>query len=208
MNLQSTTLLFLICIWQALSLQSRSFTTRRRRQLTSLSSSRAVDPPAPSFRDRMRQQLNNQGPNKSKGAARKNALVKEARTLEEFKTIVVDEANGKLVVVWFYAPWCRACRATSPGFASLAKHHPETKFVKVPVLEDNANLHQGLNVPSVPYLHLYHPTSGLMEEQKLVRKNLPGLHKMLQDYVEGSCSLERSGDWSSESPYVPAPKAI
>jgi thiol-disulfide isomerase/thioredoxin len=208
MNLLNT-LFFLICICisHALSLQSRHFSGSRRRQATSLYSSPAVDPSTPTLRDRMLRQYN-QGGKRSKSGTRKNSLVTEVRTLEEYKKIVVEEANGKLVAVWFYAPWCRACRATSPGFASLAKHHPETKFVKVPVLADNANLHQGLNVPSVPYLHLYHPTSGLMEEQKLARKHLPGVHKMLQDYVEGSCSLERKGDWLSESPYKPAPKAI
>jgi thiol-disulfide isomerase/thioredoxin len=156
----------------------------------------------PSFRDRMLKGLQTDSPQKS--PPKKFSLVKEVRTLQEFKTTVVDESG--LVAVWFYAPWCRACKATAPGFFAMAKHHPEVKFVQVPVLEDNANLHQGLGVPSVPYVQLYHPTAGLVEEHRLTRKHLTGFHKRVQDYIEGSCSLERKEEWSSTSPYELVPK--
>ena len=127
----------------------------------------------------------------------KSALVQEVRSLEDYKRAIIDEADGSLVAVYFYAPWCVACRASLPGIASMAKKHPNVKFIKVPALEENANLHQGLNVPSVPFLHLYHPTAGLVEEVKIVRKYLPRLNTMLEDYATGSCSLERSGEWSA-----------
>jgi thiol:disulfide interchange protein len=139
---------------------------------------------------------------------KKFSLVQEVRTLADFKTVVIDEANGKMVAVWFYAPWCRSCKATAPGFFALAKHHPEVKFVQVAVSHENTSLHQGLGVPSVPFCHLYHPNGGLVEERKLTRKFLPGFHKQLKDYIEGSCSLELiNKEWSTASPYDPSPKA-
>ena len=217
-NLQISALLLLaICISHALSLMPNSISTRTNRQRSTSSSSSlyssqaAPGVPPSSLRDRMLQQVIGVDDNKSKKKKmtkkKKNSLVQEIRTISEYRKAVVEEADGKFVAVWFYAPWCRGCRATQPGFASLAKHHPEVKFVKVPVVEDNINLHQGLDIPSVPYLHLYHPTLGLIQEQKLARKHLPGFHKLLQDYVADECSLERSGEWSSATPYAPAPKS-
>ena len=94
------------------------------------------------------------------------------------------------------------------------EYKKEIKFVQVPVLPENTNLHQGLGVKSVPFVHVYHPTEGLIEERKLTRKYLPGFHKLLQDYRRGECSLEGKllstdasvTSWSTESPYAPAPK--
>merc|ERR1719222_871577 len=127
--------------------------------------------------------------------------VQEVTTLDDYRSAVIEEADDRMVVVWFYARWCRACRAAVPGLASLVRHHPEVKFVRVPASEECSALHRGLGVPSVPYMHLYHPRRGLVQEQKLTRKHLAGLHATLQDYADSSCSLERSGEWSTDSPY-------
>lgn len=136
--------------------------------------------------------------------------IQEVRILQEYKRAVVDESNDRMVVVWFYAKWCRACKAVSKGVFALSRQYPDIKFVQVPVMVENASLHQGLEVKTVPSVHLYHPAVGLVEERKLTRKYLPGFHKMLRDYQNGSCSLEqnRENTWSTASPYEPAPKAI
>eukprot|EP00980_Cylindrotheca_fusiformis_P024428 scaffold11900_cov90-Cylindrotheca_fusiformis.AAC.4 len=160
---------------------------------------------SPSFRQRM---LNRLQKNKKNDSATKlsknNPILTTVRTIDEFKKEVVDGASG-LVVVWYYAPWCRACKQVAPGFVSLTRRHPNAKFVQVPALEENKALHQGLGVPSVPYVQLYHPEGGLIEEQKLKRPMLSGFHKKLQDYEQGSCSLERFETWSPFSPYDPVP---
>jgi len=109
-----------------------------------------------------------------------------------------------MVAVFWYSPWCKACKAASPGIKTIARNHPNTKFITVPVLEDNTVLHQGLNVPSVPYMHLYTPDDPrLVEERKMTRKKLSGFQKLLCDYEDGSCSLERinNGEWSTSNPY-------
>jgi thiol-disulfide isomerase/thioredoxin len=145
------------------------------------------------------------------------SLVQEVRTLKDYKRVVIDETEeDQLVVVWFYSPWCRSCKGVSKGVQALSREYKEAiKFVQVPVLPENAALHQGLGVKSVPFVHVYHPTEGLMEERKLTRKYLPGFHKLLQDYQRGECSLDHKrltaegtkSSWSTDSPYEPAPKA-
>lgn len=134
--------------------------------------------------------------------------IQEVRTLKEYKRVIVDEnKDGQLVVVWFYSPWCRSCKGVSKGFQALSReYHKDVKFVQVPVLSENATLHQGLGVKSVPFVHVYHPTEGLVEEQKLTRKFLLGFHRLLKDYISEECSLEQFGigndkTWSTDSPY-------
>ena len=141
-----------------------------------------------------------------------NALIPDVRSLEDYKNVLDQAAeDDKMVAVFWYSPWCKACKAASPGFKTIAKNHPQIQFIQVPVLEDNAVLHQGLNVPSVPYMHLYTPDDPrLVEESKMTRKKLSGFQKLLQDYEDGSCSLERlglvdsddvGGGWSTTCPY-------
>jgi thiol-disulfide isomerase/thioredoxin len=127
--------------------------------------------------------------------------------MDEFKE-VLDENHEYMVTFWV-SPWCKACRSMEPAVKALAKHHPNVKFIQIPVVDDNANLHQGLEVPSVPFVHLYLKESQLAEEQNFNRKKIPAFHKMLQDYENGYCSLDRHGgadQWSTSCPYngIPA----
>jgi hypothetical protein len=73
------------------------------------------------------------------------------------------------------------------------------KFVELPVTEQNANLHQGLGVPSLPYFHVYHPDGGLVEELRGSRKFFPRVRQALQTYVDGFCDLS---DDECSSPYA------
>ena len=97
----------------------------------------------------------------------------------------------------------RACKAMAPVYIKFARKFSEFKFVQVPISSDNASLHQGLGVHSVPFVHVYHPTIGLIEEQKVNRRHLPGFLRQLNDYRLSACSLTQGsdGEWSTESPY-------
>ena len=180
------------------------------------------DHPISDFQKRLLDRMNPPGKIRSQNSISRqqvqNSPIQEVRTLIDYKRVVIDEAKeDQLVVVWFYSPWCRSCKGVSKGVQALSREYQrDVKFVQVPVLSENAILHQGLGVKSVPFVHVYHPSLGLMEERKLTRKHLPGFHKLLNDYRMGECSLEQrprsehdsSTDlWSTESPYEPAPKA-
>jgi len=109
---------------------------------------------------------------------------------------------------------------------TLSASSSSVKFVQIACDETNVALHKGcLNIPSVPYVQLYNVVVGdtkdddgsymdletqknknnnemqLVLEMKMNRKKLNILHKTLQDYEQGSCSLERLGQWSVSSPY-------
>lgn len=194
--------------------------------------------PPPSFEERMREQLKRhqlnqrkirpkfsfvtkEGSGSTQNTGPNDKLVTDVRNLQEYKEVLdqTGEDDQMLAVLW-YSPWCKACRAVMPGIRTLAKRHPNVKFIQVPVLAENANLHQGLDVPSVPYLHLYVPDDPrLVEEKKMTRKRLSGFQKLLCDYERGHCSLEqglpegdsnKSGEkkWSTLNPYLSSRSSV
>ena len=122
---------------------------------------------------------------------RKNSILKVI-DIHEYKKHVADETN-QIVCVRFYMDSCRSCKATEGRFRRLASSkslHGVVKFVEVPVTKDNAYLHQGLNIPSFPYSHIYHPNVGLVEELKINRNVFKNFERILQTYVDGQCNVK------------------
>jgi thiol-disulfide isomerase/thioredoxin len=116
--------------------------------------------------------------------------VTEVSNLIDYKREVVD-CEEKVVVVKFYSSFCRTCKAMSPLYKKIANQYsdnPSVKFVQVPVTAENAVLHQGLGVPSVPFGHIYVKGAGLVEELKLKKQDFAHFQKTLESYVEGSCN--------------------
>ena len=119
-----------------------------------------------------------------------------------FKDQVVHNPNYQYTVVRFYAPWCRACHRQFPAFKRLAKLFQQTKgkggmqFVQVPLTKATAALHQGLDIPSLPYCHVYDSSQGLLlEERKLSGPSASRLfQRVLQWYTDGSCAVTYEDD--------------
>mmetsp|Transcript_9786 Transcript_9786/g.21795 ORF Transcript_9786/g.21795 Transcript_9786/m.21795 type:complete len:273 (-) Transcript_9786:203-1021(-) len=115
--------------------------------------------------------------------------VQSIDTIQDYKTLVVDEPE-KIVVVRYFAPWCKSCKAAHPLFKRLVtRHSPQVKFVEVPLTKETSYIHEGLGVPSVPYAHIYHPDVGLVEEMKINKKVFGEFEGALESYVRGSCDL-------------------
>lgn len=110
-------------------------------------------------------------------------------TLEQYKREVGEEEH-RMVCVRFFSASCRACKAAEPMFRRLTLEYPSVKFVEVPLLEENAYMLKGLGVPSFPYVHLYDPAVGLVEERRINRKVFSEFQSVFQHYVDGCCPVE------------------
>ena len=109
----------------------------------------------------------------------------------DYKDVVVNEKE-RMVVVRFFASWCRSCKATKPLFSKLVHKYSKSnvKFVEVPLTKETAYLQEGLGVPSVPFAHIYHPEVGLVEEMKISKPHFSKFRQELNSYVLGSCNIE------------------
>lgn len=127
------------------------------------------------------------------GRRRLATPIVEVDNLIDYKKEVVD-CEEEIVVVKFYSTWCRTCKAMAPLYKKLSRDLTATsnasiKFVQVPVSAENAVLHKGLGVPSVPFGHIYHKGAGLVEEQSLNKKEFRAFKDTLQSYVDGNCEV-------------------
>jgi thiol-disulfide isomerase/thioredoxin len=147
--------------------------------------------------------------------------IRQLSTLQDYKHYVVDDVDKDgitITVVRFYAPWCRACQAIQQRYYRLAQkyeklHYNEqqeqtelsssssttfvpvhVRFMECPVTKDNAVLHQGLGVPSLPYGHIYHSKVGLVEEMKLNKNVFSTFESTLASYVNGYCTVTYDDD--------------
>ena len=150
--------------------------------------------------------------------------IRQLSNIKDYKHYVVDDVDPNKVtitVVRFYAPWCRACQAIQQRYYRLAQQYEQrmqllppppnneettssrsssspadvvVRFMECPVTKDNAILHQGLGVPSLPYGHIYHSKVGLVEEMKLNKNVFTNFESTLASYVNGYCTVTYSDE--------------
>ena len=110
--------------------------------------------------------------------------------------------------------WCKACRAVERPFRKLAQEFPTVKFVEVPVTKDNAYLHKGLGIPSLPFGHIYHHNpdemsagTTLVEEMKINKHVFADFKQTLKTYVDGQCPMVYEDETEDTTTSNPTSKA-
>jgi len=173
----------------------------RSKPALSMSSALMERSKAPTFEERMRNVVLGNRKKKKDIANKLPENVEIIRTVDDYKRIVVDEKD-RIVVVRFFAPWCKACKAITPFFYRVARQCTDVLFVEVPVTEKTTALHQGLGISKLPFTHIYTPDGGLVEELRITRPYFADFAHKLQSYMVGSCELK---DGDTSSPYSPLP---
>ena len=103
-----------------------------------------------------------------------------AITVRDFNRLVTKELQSDcVVVVRYYAPWCRACKKAEPMFLKLAQDRPDIKFVQVPILSSNSELIEQSGITTIPWGQIYKPQLGLVQEAKLNTKNFSEFRTMI-----------------------------
>jgi len=128
----------------------------------------------------------------------------QVTNIQQYKDEVVDTKDSSLVVVRFYASWCKACKAIESSYYRLPQEFPSgVKFVEVPLTKENAYMHKGLGIPSLPFAHVYYnedyvgnndtdETSSscrLVDELKINKHKFSELKRVIGSYVEKECDV-------------------
>lgn len=125
----------------------------------------------------------------SRAGGQKPTNVYSVSSTKEYRE-ALERFKENIIVTRFHAKWCRACLATAPLFYKLVRKNPGIIFIEVPVQAENAELQQGLNVPTVPFSKIYYPTAGLVEEMKISKKHWSLYERVIATYVQTFCTIE------------------
>ena len=71
-----------------------------------------------------------------------------------FEKLVID--NDKHVLVWFYAPWCRTCKAMKPVWEKLGTLYKNEKEIIIAKMDATKNEAKNVHVRHYPTVYYYH----------------------------------------------------
>ncbi|KAL7504344.1 hypothetical protein ACHAXN_002250 [Cyclotella atomus] len=92
----------------------------------------------------------------------------------------------KLMVIKFYAPWCRACKAVEPKFIQISK---DEKYDNIPIIfgqlsvQHNKAYVKQLGILALPSIQIYAGSEGLVENFPCGPSKIPMLKRKLTETV-------------------------
>ena len=72
------------------------------------------------------------------------------------------EDENKVVVIKFFASWCRACKAMAPKISRVAEDWPDIEFYEI-MFDDNKKLCKSLGIKILPFVEIVAGTAGKVE---------------------------------------------
>lgn len=109
----------------------------------------------------------------------------DIKTKEEHIALL-NAHPDKIVVVKFYAPWCRACKGLEPKFVQVSK---DKKYDNLPLvfgqmtIMNNKDYIKSLGVLALPSIHIYSGAEGLVENFPCGPSKVPILKKKIASIV-------------------------
>ncbi len=105
-------------------------------------------------------------------------MVKVITTPEELKQIA-STADGKLIVIDFFAQWCGPCKMIAPKYAQFSEQNPDVIFLKVDVDEAGA-LAEEFGINAMPTFVFMKKAGGVVDT--LEGANAAELEKKIQQH--------------------------
>ncbi|KAJ3439347.1 thioredoxin-like protein [Anaeramoeba flamelloides] len=104
--------------------------------------------------------------------------VKMPNSKEELMKIF-EEADGKLVVIDFYASWCGPCQRIGPIFVEMSKEFEDVIFVKINV-DSNPNMCDQCSIRSIPAFCFFHKVKNQYKKfEQMVGANVEKLRNLI-----------------------------
>lgn len=81
-------------------------------------------------------------------------MIRHVAEEQNFITAVL-QSNKKLVIVDFWAPWCKPCQAMEPFMESLSRRFTSVMDIVKVNVDDAADIAKASNVKSIPTMVFY-----------------------------------------------------
>jgi thiol-disulfide isomerase/thioredoxin len=92
----------------------------------------------------------------------------------------------KLMVIKFFAPWCRACKSVEPKYIQISK---DEKYSDIPIIfgqlsvQHNKAYVKSLGIMALPSIQIYAGSEGLVENFPCGPSKIPMLKRKLTDTI-------------------------
>eukprot|EP00557_Chaetoceros_sp_GSL56_P008069 CAMPEP_0176494004 /NCGR_PEP_ID=MMETSP0200_2-20121128/9853_1 /TAXON_ID=947934 /ORGANISM="Chaetoceros sp., Strain GSL56" /LENGTH=571 /DNA_ID=CAMNT_0017891709 /DNA_START=534 /DNA_END=2249 /DNA_ORIENTATION=+ len=99
---------------------------------------------------------------------------------------LLEQNPGKIIIMKFFAPWCRACKGLEPKFVQIAK---DPKYESLPLVFAQLSVAhskeyvKSLGVLALPSIHIYAGQEGLVENFPCGPSKVPVLKKKIAQVV-------------------------
>lgn len=98
-------------------------------------------------------------------------------------------AENRIVVIKFYASWCRACKAMSPKFVRVAEDWPDIEFHEI-LFDHNKKLCKSLGIKVLPYMEIIAGSKGKIDGFTCGPSKVSLLVSKLEDVAAEYCDVE------------------
>ncbi|CAM9345306.1 unnamed protein product [Ectocarpus fasciculatus] len=155
-----------------------SLPDRRQRATIAQVAAVAIDAPRTLPKGKRIVRRKKRQPSQPKHVDTTNAPVTLVKSKAEYDEILRHNSNS-LVVIKFFAPWCRSCKALDVKYRRMAVENDDVKFVEIDV-HQSPDLKKVLGVRAVPTVKLHAGSLGQVASFTCGPRKAPELARKIQ----------------------------
>ena len=104
---------------------------------------------------------------------------------DQYDALIADATKeNRIVVIKFFASWCRACKAMSPKIDTISSEWPEVEFYEI-MFDNNKKLCKSLGIKVLPFIEIVAGSNGKVESFSCGPSKISQLQEKLETH--GGC---------------------